>query len=158
MRASSIHAYERAFLSVSAGVLALFFATLLYTFFAMNIRMPTMAGIVDPRTVYRTAPFDHPGLRQLGPGRYEAVIVGQAWAFVPNEIRVPRGATVTFHASSADVIHGFHVVGTRVNVMLIPGQLSEETYTFTRPGTYLLECHEYCGIGHHTMSGRIIVQ
>jgi cytochrome c oxidase subunit II len=29
---------------------------------------------------------------------------------------------------------------------------------FDRPGEYPMICHEYCGIAHHTMSGKIIVE
>ena len=42
--------------------------------------------------------------------------------------------------------------------MLIPGQVSQNTYTFEQPGEHRLICHEYCGIGHHLTYGRIIVE
>ena len=56
------------------------------------------------------------------------------------------------------MIHGFFIPGTRVNMMLIPGQVSEFDYRFTKPGEYLLICHEYCGRLHHTMSGKVVVK
>jgi cytochrome c oxidase subunit 2 len=43
-------------------------------------------------------------------------------------------------------------------MMLIPGQISRNTYTFQEPGEHLIICHEYCGIAHHTMYGRLIVE
>jgi cytochrome c oxidase subunit 2 len=86
------------------------------------------------------------------------VVVAQAWAFIPAEIRVPAGAEVTITSTSVDIIHGLAVAGTRVNMMLLPGQISRNTYRFDRPGEYLLLCHEYCGTGHHTMSGKLIVE
>ncbi|MFO7262344.1 MAG: cytochrome c oxidase subunit II, partial [bacterium] len=79
-------------------------------------------------------------------------------AFLPQEIRVPVGAEVTFTVTTPDVIHGFMIAGTRVNLMLIPGQVSRMTYTFRRPGEYALICHEYCGLGHQGMVGRVIVE
>jgi len=60
--------------------------------------------------------------------------------------------------TSVDVIHGFKIQGTTVNRMVIPGQVTRARYTFNRPGTYLFVCHEYCGINHHNMFGRIIVE
>ena len=42
--------------------------------------------------------------------------------------------------------------------MLIPGQVTRTVYTFREPGEYLLLCHEYCGLGHHVMSGKVIVE
>jgi cytochrome c oxidase subunit 2 len=104
------------------------------------------------------APFDNPGIRQTGPNSYEVVMIGQVWVFLPNEIRVPAGSEVTFVATSNDVIHGIHVEGTRVNMMLIPGQVARNTYIFKEPGEHLLICHEYCGVGHHTMFGKVIVE
>ncbi|HET8624485.1 MAG TPA: cytochrome c oxidase subunit II, partial [Gemmatimonadales bacterium] len=89
---------------------------------------------------------------------YEVVVVAQAWAFNPAEIRVPAQAEVTFIATTIDIIHGFYVAGTRVNMMLIPGQLSRNSYRFKEPGEHLLICHEYCGLGHHAMYGKVIVE
>lgn len=152
------HAYERAFLIVGAVVVAACGAVLIYTTVAMGIHLPGAAGRIEPLAVYRTPPFNTPGVRQTGPNRYEAVIVAQAWAFVPAEIRVPAGADVTITGTTVDIIHGLAVAGTRVNMMLLPGQISRNTYRFDRPGEYLLLCHEYCGTGHHTMSGRLIVE
>jgi cytochrome c oxidase subunit 2 len=86
------------------------------------------------------------------------VIVGRIWQFTPNEIRVPAGSEVTFIATSRDVVHGFKVQGTPINMMLVPGQVSTLTTRFDRPGEYLFVCHEYCGTGHHVMFGRVIVE
>jgi cytochrome c oxidase subunit II len=36
--------------------------------------------------------------------------------------------------------------------------VTTETCTFSRPGEYLLLCHEYCGRLHHTMSGKVVVK
>jgi cytochrome c oxidase subunit 2 len=57
-----------------------------------------------------------------------------------------------------DIVHGFYVDGTRINLMLLPGQISQLEYTFRRPGEHLLICHEYCGAGHHAMVGRVIAE
>jgi cytochrome c oxidase subunit 2 len=50
------------------------------------------------------------------------------------------------------------IVGTPVNMMVVPGQISKLTVRFDRPGEYLIVCHEYCGSGHHVMSGKVIVR
>jgi cytochrome c oxidase subunit 2 len=44
---------------------------------------------VDPAQVRTLPPFDNPGVRQIGENQYEAVFLGSAWQFQPNEIRVP---------------------------------------------------------------------
>ncbi len=153
-----IHTYERAFLAAGAIVVTACGAALLYVTLGMGIHLPGAAGRVEPLQVLRTPPFNRPGLHQTGPDRYDAVILAQSWAFIPSEIRIPVGAEVTFIGTAIDIIHGLHVAESRVNMMLIPGQISRNTYRFERPGEFLLLCHEYCGLGHHTMSGKVIVE
>jgi cytochrome c oxidase subunit II len=153
-----VHQYEKAFLGVSIVLLIACALALVYSTVVMGIHLPGNHGRVDPARLTQTPPFDQPGVREVAPGEYEAVIIGRAWSFEPNEIRVPAGSKVTFISSSTDVIHGIQVTGTRINVMLIPGQISRVEYTFREPGEHLLICHEYCGLGHHTMGGRVIIE
>jgi|SRR5690606_13413478 len=153
-----IHRYEKAFLGISVVLLIGFMGALFYSAFGMGIMLPTDEGQIDPAAVRTTPPFDSPGVRETAPGKYEVVMIGQAWAFVPNEVRVPAGAEVTFVGTSTDVLHGFGIEGTRVNMMLVPGQISRLTYTFAQPGEHLIICHEFCGLGHHVMYGKVIVE
>jgi cytochrome c oxidase subunit II len=153
-----VHAYERAFLVVSGMLMLAAMAALVYSTVAMDIHLPGHDERVNPATLHQTPPFDQPGVRQTGPNEYEVVIVGRTWFFQPNEIRVPVGAEVTFVGTAGDVIHGIHIERTRVNVMLIPGQVARVTYRFREPGEYLMMCHEYCGLLHHAMAGKVIVE
>jgi cytochrome c oxidase subunit 2 len=153
-----VHQYEKAFLWLGAVMLGAFLIALLVTSVAAGIHLPGRAGEVDPLTINRVEPFDNPGVREVSPGRYEVVLLASAWSWNPAEIRVPAGSEVTFLAAATDVIHGLHISGTRVNMMLIPGQISRNTYRFEQPGEHLLICHEYCGAGHHLMSGKVIVE
>ena len=150
--------FELAWILPSIAIPTGMLVALLVTAFGMGIHVPGHAGRVDPRTLEQTPPFNAPGVTQVAPGRYQAVILVKACSFTPNEIRVPVGSELTFIASSQDVIHGFRMHGTNVNMMIIPGQISRATARFTRPGEYLFVCHEYCGTGHHLMSGKVIVQ
>lgn len=150
--------YERGFLLLSGGVLVVFLGALAYATVARGITLPTRVAEVNPNTVRKTPPFDQPGVRDLGGGRYEVVLIGQTWAYTPAEIDLPVGAQVTFKATSVDVIHGLKIEGTLVNVMLIPGQVTEVGYTFDKPGVYPMICHEYCGVLHHTMHGKVVVR
>jgi cytochrome c oxidase subunit II len=149
---------EHVFLTLSAAMLVVFLMALFYSAYGMGMHLPGREDAVVPAEVRETPPFDEPGVREVGPGQYEAVFLGMAWAFQPREITVPTGAEVTFIATATDVIHGFHIEGTRVNIMLIPGQVSRQTYTLREPGEHLIICHEYCGAGHHLMYARVIVE
>ncbi len=153
-----VHTYEKAFLWLGAATLVACMAALVYGTLGLGIHLPTHAGSIDPEKVATTAPFDQPGVRQVGPNAYEAVIIGRIWSFTPAQIEVPAGADITFTLTTPDVIHGFHIEGTRVNMMLIPGQITRNRYRFERPGEYAILCHEYCGVGHHTMHAKVIVK
>ena len=72
-------------------------------------------------------------------------------------IEVLANTRVTFYVTSPDVTHGFSVVGTNINTMVIPGQVAKITTVFEGPGTHHIVCHEYCGAAHHTMQGQIRV-
>lgn len=153
-----VETYEKAYLALSGITLVICLGVLLYVPIGFGIHLPGRVAEIDPKEVRTTPPFDNPGVRQTGPNEYEVVLIGQAWTFIPPEVRVPVGAKITFTATSADVIHGFHIEGTRMNMMLIPGEVSQNTYTFQRPGEYVVICHEYCGLGHHTMFGKVIAE
>jgi len=153
-----VHVYEKAFLWLGALLLIVCLGALLYVSIVMGVHLPDRAGELDPEAVDSTPPFDQPGVRQTGPNAYEVVMIGRTWTFVPSQVSVPAGADVTFIATSPDVLHGFSVDGTRINMMLIPGQVSRTTYRFEEPGRYAIVCHEYCGVGHHTMYGMIVVE
>lgn len=157
-----IEFYERVFMVLSAILLVVGLLAVFGTVAFAGAHLPSPAGRIDPKKVRETAPFNQPGVTQTADGEYEVVIVAQTWSFVPGEINVKRGANgeakVTFRAASPDVIHGFMIEHTRVNAMIIPGQITKVTATFDQPGEYLIICHEYCGIGHHGMYGRVVVE
>jgi cytochrome c oxidase subunit 2 len=157
-RGATVYLYELAWILPSIAIPVGMLAALLVTAFGAGIHVPSVAGRIDPTRVTETAPFDQPGVVQTGPVSYEVRMIGQIWAFTPNEIRVPVGSTVTFVATSKDVIHGLFIPGANVNVMLIPGQISRVTARFDRVGEFFMACHEYCGIAHHTMGGKVIVE
>jgi cytochrome c oxidase subunit II len=149
---------EKIFLVISATMLLLFLGALFYSAFGLGMHLPDRAGEIDPAQVRTTAPFDNPGVHRVGENRYEVVVLGSAWAFQPREIRVPAGAEITFIATATDVLHGMHIEGTKVNVMLIPGQIARVNAVFREPGEHLIICHEYCGAGHHLMYATLIVE
>ncbi len=153
-----INPYEKRWIKLSI-ILLLFFALAVgVSAFAFGYQVPIPEQRVNPMKITASGPFAHPGLRELAPGKYEAYILAHIWAFTPNEMHVPVGSRVTFYVTSRDVQHGFLLQGTNVNAQVIPGYVSTLSYHFTKPGTYTFVCNEYCGLGHQSMYGRIIVE
>jgi cytochrome c oxidase subunit II len=153
-----VHKFEKWWMTFGIGMLAVFLAVILFAAFADNMNPPSGMMQVDPTKVSQTPPFDKPGLRKTGPTTYEAYYVAQVFTFNPSTITVPAGSTITFYATSPDVVHGFNIAHTDVNMMVIPGWVNTASHTFRDKGTYLLICNEYCGAGHQNMFGKIEVQ
>ena len=157
-KGTTVYLYELAWILPSIAIPVGMLAALTVTAFGAGIHLPSVDRHIDARKVAETAPFDAPGMAEVGPGRYEVYLTGQIWTFSPAEIRVPAGSTVTFVATSRDVVHGLMILGHNVNTMLLPGQVARVTARFDQPGEYPMLCHEYCGIAHHTMWGKVIVE
>lgn len=152
------HRYERWWMTFGVFILLAFMSTVFIAAIADNFNPPSGDQTIDPTKVASTPPFDHPGLRQKPDGSYEAYYVSHVFLFSPAKITVPVGSSVTFFVTSSDVVHGFEIAETDVNIMAIPGWVNEATHRFRKPGTYLLVCNEYCGIGHQNMYGTIEVK
>lgn len=149
--------FEAAFIRLSIVMLAVFAVAIMISVFGLGIQLPGVVDQIAPAQVSSEPGFDNPGLREVYPGKYEVYIVVETWQFTPNQITVPVGSEVTFFLASKDIIHGFKVMDTNINIMVIPGQISEFTHTFNEPGSYQFFCHEYCGGAHHTMTGVVNV-
>jgi cytochrome c oxidase subunit 2 len=84
-------------------------------------------------------------------------LIGQQYSFVPDCLLVPADTPITFRATSPDAVHGFLIVGTNINTMLVPGYVANMRARFSRPGEHLMPCHEFCGVGHEGMWARVKV-
>ncbi|MEW6402844.1 MAG: cytochrome c oxidase subunit II [Chloroflexota bacterium] len=155
-----IDSMEKNWMLASAILLVLFATAVSVAAFGMGIQVPAPELRVDPKTVAvdPNSPWSNPGLREVVPGeKYDLYVLAQTWQYLPNEVNVPVGATVTFYVTSKDVQHGFKVQNTNVNFQVLPGQVSKLTVTFTEAGTYDFICTEYCGAAHAAMAGKIVV-
>jgi cytochrome c oxidase subunit II len=152
-----IHRQERMWMTIGLAMLVVFAAVITTAAVVDGFVPPSHVQSIDPTKVSETPPFDKPSLRKIADGDYEAYYVARIFSFTPEQIDVPAGARVTFYVTSADVEHGFSIPATGVNTMVTPGWVSTVSHTFTKPGTYLLICNEYCGAGHQMMSARVQV-
>ena len=153
-----IHRQERIWLAFGLAILVLFAAVITTAAVVDGFVPPSRVQSIDPTKVAQTPPFDHPGLRKIAEGAYEAYYVARVFSFTPAEIRVPVGSRVTFYVTSTDVEHGFSIPETGVNTMVTPGWVSSVAHTFKQRGTFLLVCNEYCGAGHHMMAAKVTVE
>ncbi len=153
-----IHRSERIWLICGVVALVFFLGVIGAAAISDGIVPPSHIQTIDPTKVASTPPFDKPGLHRTGAHAMDAYVVAHIFSFAPSTIAVPAGTTVTFYVTSPDVVHGFFITDTAINMMIVPGWVSSATHTFTKPGSYLLLCNEYCGSGHHFMYGSIEVR
>jgi cytochrome c oxidase subunit 2 len=153
-----VERYERYWMWAATGMLALFTGAIVATALAGSAHPPSHTETVDPETLTVKGEFVSPGV-VIGPdGRVTVVMRAEFYVFRPAVVRIPAGRPVTFRITSPDVLHGFQIVGTNVNLTVAPGYVSEVTTRFDTPGEYLVVCNEYCGLAHHLMQGTIVVE
>lgn len=154
-----IHKFEKIWLVFGITALIVFLTTVGVSAFYLGNQPPSCLTTIDQEKVDTTKPFDKPGLNKVEGKEwdYELVYVAQAFSYNPMEVKVPLGAKVKVIATTKDVVHGFEVAGTNINMMLEPGYVSEYVTTFDKVGSYLIVCNEYCGTGHHMMYSKIEV-
>jgi cytochrome c oxidase subunit 2 len=147
-----IHRYEKLWLAAALALIVVFIATVTYGAVGVGIEMVSASGgTIAADSLSDDDRFADPRVERIGENEYEAYVIAQQFLFRPSEIRVPANSRVTFYVTSPDVIHGFEVVGTNLNTMVIPGQVTEVTVEFDEPASYGIVCSEYCGAAHHTM-------
>jgi cytochrome c oxidase subunit 2 len=143
----------------ATAMIAMFMVIIGVSTFAQGQHPPSHVETIDPSKVFTDPRFSNIGQPIVLPdGTIEIQMVAIMFTFAPNEVHVPAHRPIRFRLTSADVTHGFMIAGTNANAMLVPGYISQFTIVFNTPGDYLLVCHEFCGNGHHQMSGRIIVE
>ncbi|MBI4509548.1 MAG: cytochrome C oxidase subunit II [Deltaproteobacteria bacterium] len=87
----------------------------------------------------------------------DVYLLAQMWRFYPI-LKLKAGQTYRLHVSSVDVQHGFSLLPMNMNFHVLPGYDHVLTITPTTRGTFSVICNEFCGIGHHQMTGKIIVE
>lgn len=75
-----------------------------------------------------------------------------------NEIHIPIGKPVQINLNSADVIHAFWVPELAGKTQMIPGQTNQQWIEADKPGAYLGQCTQYCGVQHAHMLFEVIAQ
>lgn len=153
-----IHKFERFWIVLSLILIAGFITTVVVGFTLMDLKVIGDSETVDPTDLSDTR-FSQPGVYKeetKGMAEYHVYVVARQFLYQPgtgNPIKVPAGRRVTFHITAPDVLHGFHVVGTNINTMAIPGQVATLSTIFPEPKKYGILCNEYCGAAHHAMEG-----
>jgi cytochrome c oxidase subunit 2 len=97
------------------------------------------------------------GVGVLAQGPRVIPVVARKFVFMPAEIRVKKGETVTLELTAPEVVMGLNIPDFKVRADIIPGTTSRLTFTPDKAGTFTFLCDVFCGDGHEGMSGTLIV-
>ena len=76
-----------------------------------------------------------------------------------NALAVKPGSRVLVHVTSNDVIHGFQIPAVGLTTEVDPKAVRSVWFRAPdEPGKYLIQCMDYCGIGHHQMKAWLVVE
>jgi cytochrome c oxidase subunit 2 len=128
------------------------------------IAVPTVATIFDLA--------ENPGPQAL-----QVHVVGKQWwwefkypdakVVTADELIIPTGRDVFVKldacegegtSKTCNVIHSFWVPELSGKKDVVPGQTNTLTISADKPGTYLGQCAEYCGLSHANMRFRVIAK
>lgn len=74
-----------------------------------------------------------------------------------DDLHLPIDKPVKVLIRSHDVLHNFYVPEFRAKMDTVPGSVTYYWVTPTRTGTFDVLCFELCGVGHHAMRSRVVV-
>jgi cytochrome c oxidase subunit 2 len=113
-----------------------------------------------------------------GPSALQVTVEGKQWwwqfsypeakVVTADEMVIPTGRDVFLHLTACDpktgatvtcnVIHSFWVPELSGKKDVVPGHDNTLTISADKPGTYLGQCAEYCGLSHANMRFRVIAK
>ena len=86
----------------------------------------------------------------------DVYLIARLWQWWPI-IEFEKDQSYRLHISSMDWLHGFSLQPVNINLEIHPGYEMVLTVTPNQSGEFGVVCNEFCGIGHHTMIGKIYV-
>lgn len=104
------------------------------------------------------------GLRNAPENAIEIEVIAQqfSWIFVypndketENDLVVPQGRPVRLNITSMDVLHSFYLPAFRIKVDAVAGLYNYAWFLPDKPGSYFIQCTEFCGVGHAEMNATL---
>jgi mono/diheme cytochrome c family protein/plastocyanin len=111
----------------------------------MMITVAILGAVGAPIFFWTRTPLIHAQMAEEG-----------GWS--PDVIQAEVGKSLHLRFTSDDVVHGFAVGQTEMDVVDIqPGKVTAIELTFDKPGIYTFFCTRWCGVNHWRMRGTIEV-
>ena len=89
----------------------------------------------------------------------EITLVASNWKFTPATIEVKKGENIRLKIKSNEGTHGISIPDFNVKTgKIAPGVEKVVAFTANKAGTFDFRCNVFCGSGHSSMKGRLIVK
>ncbi len=107
----------------------------------------------------RSTAMGHEDTEQHDDEPLDVYMIATRYGYEPGVLRLDSGVPYRFRFMAVDADHGAsisfrfggHMIRCRARALM------EKTLVFTASGEYLLYCTVYCGEGHDSMMGKIVV-
>lgn len=87
----------------------------------------------------------------------EIKVVCKKFAFTPDVIQLKLNEPVALVFTTEDVFMGFNVPDLDARIDIVPGQAQTLRFTPKKSGEFVFICDVFCGDGHGSMTGKVIV-
>jgi len=116
-----------------------------------NYRLPGedgVLGLTDLRNIDDENPF---GMNLDDPNGLDDILIQG------DDLHILMDQPVKINLRSIDVLHDFYIPQFRAKMDMVPGVVTYYWFTPIRTGDFEILCMEYCGTGHFSMRGRVLV-
>jgi len=98
------------------------------------------------------------GARALAQAQPRTIKVSaKRFTFTPSVIPLRKGEPVVLELTTEDIFMGFNLPDFGVRSDIVPGKPMKVAFTPDKAGTFTFLCDVFCGEGHETMSGKVVV-
>jgi len=153
---------EKRWIYMVAGIVLLAWGVQIYFAAVKNTHPPSNLEVIDSAQLHLKTgaggdEFSETniGVKRDAKGMLVVRMVAARYGFYPQRIVLPQGEPFKLRVASFDVLHGLYVPMSNVNLMLVPGFISQMTTVLNKTGEFPIMCHDFCGKGHAYMFGHV---
>lgn len=84
-------------------------------------------------------------------------VLAKSFTFEPDTIQVKQGDRVRITLTSTDVPHGIGISEFNFSLVANAGETKSGEFTASKAGNFTFFCNVFCGDGHRTMKGTLVV-
>ena len=84
-------------------------------------------------------------------------VVARRFDFTPGTIQLRKGVPAVLEFTTLDVPMGFNLPDFKVRTDILPDKVARVRFVADKAGTFDFVCDIFCGSGHESMEGTIVV-